>query len=139
MAGQRGFFDADERLNWLSAAGDPLERLTGVVDFELFRADLERALNRPERVRGGRPPYDPVPMFKVLVLQTLYTPSGDQYCFARPAGLFFGDAKDDNQQPGLASAVNAAAMATSEAGNEHDRYRDLGAPGAGRCQRISQF
>ena len=43
MAGQRGFFDADERLNWLLAAGDPLERLSGVVDFELFRADLERA------------------------------------------------------------------------------------------------
>ena len=62
-----------------------------------------------------------------------------EYFFARPAGLFFGDAKDDNQQPGLASAVNAAAMATREAGNEHDRYRDLGAPGAGRCQRISQF
>jgi hypothetical protein len=27
MAGQPGFFDSDERLRWLSAAGDPLEGL----------------------------------------------------------------------------------------------------------------
>ena len=37
MAGQRGFFDVDERLAALSRAGDPLERLASVVDFEVFR------------------------------------------------------------------------------------------------------
>jgi len=78
MAGQRGFFDSDERLEWLSAAGDPLERLAAVVDFELFRGELERALKRSDRAKGGRPPYDAVLMFKVLVLQTLYTLSDDQ-------------------------------------------------------------
>lgn len=31
MAGQPGFFDADERLKALSVAGDPLERLSKVV------------------------------------------------------------------------------------------------------------
>ena len=71
MAGQRGFFDVDGRLSSLSAAGDPLERLASVVDFELFREDLERALRRSERAKGGRPPYDAVLMFKALVLQTL--------------------------------------------------------------------
>jgi transposase, IS5 family len=78
MAGQAGFFDQDERLHALSAAGDPLERLAAVVDFEVFRSDLEQALSRSDRTRGGRPPYDPVLMFKVLVLQTLYTLSDDQ-------------------------------------------------------------
>ena len=78
MAGQPGFFDSDERLAWLSAAGDPLERLAAVVDFELFRGELERALRRSDRRKGGRPPYDAVLMFKVLVLQTLYTLSDDQ-------------------------------------------------------------
>jgi len=78
MAGQSGFFDSDERLAWLSAAGDPLERLSQVVDFSLFRADLEAALNRADRSKGGRPPYDAVLMFKVLVLQTLYTLSDEQ-------------------------------------------------------------
>jgi IS5 family transposase len=78
MAGQPGFFDVDERLASLSAAGDPLERLAAVIDFELFRAELEAALERSDRARGGRPPYDAVLMFKVLVVQTLYTLSDDQ-------------------------------------------------------------
>jgi transposase, IS5 family len=78
MAGQPGFFDGDERLKALSAAGDPLERLARVIDFELFRSDLEAVLSRSDRSKGGRPPYDAVLMFKVLVLQTLYTLSDDQ-------------------------------------------------------------
>jgi hypothetical protein len=78
MAGQPGFFDGDERLKALSAAGDSLERLALVVDFEVFRDALEAALSRSDRSKGGRPPYDPVVMFKVLVLQTLYTLSDDQ-------------------------------------------------------------
>ena len=77
MAGQPGFFDADERLKALSAAGDPLERLAAVVDFELFRPELEAALARSDRAKGGRPPYDAVLMFRVLVLQTLHTLSDD--------------------------------------------------------------
>ena len=44
MAGQPGFFHGDERLKALSAAGDPLERLLRVVDFEVFRGELEAAL-----------------------------------------------------------------------------------------------
>jgi transposase, IS5 family len=78
MAGRPGFFDLDERHLALSAARDPLERLAVVVDFELFRQDLELALDRSDRAKGGRPPYDPVLMFKVLVLQSLYTLSDDQ-------------------------------------------------------------
>ena len=73
MAGQPGLFDRDERYAALSAAGDPLERLGAVVDFELFRDELDAALERADRTKGGRPPYDAVLMFKVLVLQTLYT------------------------------------------------------------------
>jgi hypothetical protein len=78
MSKQPGFFDADERLKALSAAGDPLERLRAVVDFEPFRSDIEAALERGDRSRGGRPPYDAVLMFRILVLQTLYTLSDDQ-------------------------------------------------------------
>ena len=78
MAGQPGFFDLEERYRALSAAGDALERLARAVDFELFRRELEAALDRSDRSKGGRPPYDAVLMFKVLVLQTLYTLSDDQ-------------------------------------------------------------
>jgi hypothetical protein len=35
-------------------------------------------LARADRAKGGRPPYDAVLMFKVLVLQTLYTLSDEQ-------------------------------------------------------------
>jgi IS5 family transposase len=78
MKGQPGFFDVDERYAKLSEVGDPLERLTQVVDFEVFRHQLKAALNRSDRSKGGRPPYDPVQMFKVLVLQALYNLSDDQ-------------------------------------------------------------
>jgi hypothetical protein len=43
MADQPGFFDVDERYAALSAAGDPLERLSKVVNFEIFRPVLDAA------------------------------------------------------------------------------------------------
>lgn len=103
MARQPGFFDTDDRLRWLSEAGDPLERLSAVVDFELFRPALDAALGRSDRARGGRPPYDAVLMFRVLVLQTLWTLSDDQteyqlrdrLSFMRFAGLSLADAVPD--------------------------------------------
>jgi transposase, IS5 family len=72
-----GWFDLDERYAVLSAAGDPLERLVAVVDCEVFRPGLDAALERSDRAKGGRPPYDAVLMFKVLVLQALYTLADD--------------------------------------------------------------
>ncbi len=55
----------------MSAPGDVLERLAGVVDFEVFRGPLIAALRRSALGKGGRLPFDPVMMFKVLVLQAL--------------------------------------------------------------------
>lgn len=81
MAGQAGFFDLDERYAALSTAGDPLEKLADVVNFEVFRYRLEKALKRSDRRKGGRPPYDSVLMFKILVLQALYNLSDDQIEF----------------------------------------------------------
>jgi hypothetical protein len=63
MRGQAGFFDVEKRLKQLSAKGDSLERLGAVVDLERFRADLERAVVRSDRLRGGQPPFDHVLMF----------------------------------------------------------------------------
>src|ERR1700739_1032226 len=76
---QRGFFDVDERLQELSAKGDALERLSELVDFELFRADLERAVPRSDGSKGGRPAFDHVLMLKVLLLQAMHTLS-DERC-----------------------------------------------------------
>ncbi len=56
MAGQPGFFDVDERLRRLSDLGDQLEAFGRVVDFEIFRPELETALAYADGARGaGRP------------------------------------------------------------------------------------
>lgn len=77
MVGPPGFFDLSDRYAALSAVGDPLERLAGVVDFEVFRGPLIVALGRRNRGKCGRPPFDPVMMFKILVLQALYSLSDE--------------------------------------------------------------
>src|SRR5690606_32162206 len=78
MRGQAGFWDIDERYARLSEAGDPLEKLNAVVPWEVFRKPLAKALKRSDSAKGGRPPYDPVMMFKIMVLQALYSLSDDQ-------------------------------------------------------------
>jgi IS5 family transposase len=103
MAGQGGFFDLEERLAGLSRKGDDLERLNSVIDFELFRPELERAVPRADRSKGGRPPFDHVLMFKVLTLQTLSNLSDertefflrDRLTWIRFLGLGLGDPVPD--------------------------------------------
>lgn len=60
MAREPGLFDVDERLQRLSDIGDQLEAFAAVVDFEIFRPDLDAALGYGDGARGGRPPFDPV-------------------------------------------------------------------------------
>jgi IS5 family transposase len=73
MVVQHGFWDIEHRLAELSAEGDPLEKLSATVDFEVFRPVLERALRRrSDPAKGGRPGFDVVLKFKMLVLQSLH-------------------------------------------------------------------
>lgn len=67
---QRSLFGLSEHLERLSEVGDPLEALEAAVDFEYFRPWLLEGLGYGDGRHGGRPPYDPVAMFKVLILQT---------------------------------------------------------------------
>src|SRR5438270_12308902 len=69
MWGQPGFFDIDDRLRRLSDLGDQLEAFRVVLDFEIFRPELDAALAYSDGARGGRPPFDPVRMSKILVIQ----------------------------------------------------------------------
>jgi|GEM_PF-795759 len=70
MRRQAGFFDVDDRLKRLSDLGDPLEAFEAAVDFEAFRPELNAALAYSNGTQGGRPPFDPVMMGKILVIQT---------------------------------------------------------------------
>jgi len=103
MRGQSGFWDIDERYARLSEAGDPLEKLDAVVPWDLFRKPLAKALKRSDGAKGGRPPFCPVMMFKIMVLQALYDLSDDQaefvindrLSFMRFLGLGLGDRVPD--------------------------------------------
>jgi IS5 family transposase len=94
-----GLFDFDDRLRRLSDLGDQLEAYGRVVDFEAFRPELDGALAYSSGAHGGRPPYDPVMMLKVLVIQTANTLSdertefliNDRLSFMRFLGLGLGD------------------------------------------------
>jgi len=76
-----GLFALPDHLSRLSKTGDPLEVLDQVVDFEQFREPLERALGYADGSKGGRPPYDPVVMFKILILAARHTVSDERMEF----------------------------------------------------------
>ena len=103
MGRQPGFFDVDERLRELSAKGDDLERIAALVEFEQFRPDLERAVPRSDGSKGGRPAFDHVLMFKVLLLQAMHALSDerceylikDRLSFMRFLGLGLADPVPD--------------------------------------------
>lgn len=76
-----GFFDQDIRLSKLSQLGDPLVKLDQNIDFELFREIIEAGLSKEAKGKGGRPPYDYILLFKILILQRYYNLSDDQIEF----------------------------------------------------------
>lgn len=55
MAGTPGFFNRSDRYEAFRVAGDRLEQLADVVDFEVFRDPLTAALRRSVRGKGERP------------------------------------------------------------------------------------
>jgi len=103
MKGQAGFWDFEHSLEALSAEGDPLEQIERTVGFERFRPALARAVRRSDPSKGGRPGFDVVLKFKMLVLQGLYGLSLQQTAFQvrdrltwlRFCGLRPGDAVPD--------------------------------------------
>jgi IS5 family transposase len=76
-----GFFDEENRMSLLTQQKDPLVRLSGMINWELFRPTLEKAMCKQAKGAGGRPPYDYVLMFKILILQRLYNVSDQQMEF----------------------------------------------------------
>jgi transposase, IS5 family len=78
MSKSRGLFDEQIRLEKLTKKQDPLERLSSYIDFEYFRKPLESSLVKDsDKSKGGRPAYDSVLMFKILILQRYYNVSDD--------------------------------------------------------------
>jgi len=99
---QINLFAEETQLERLSKLGDSLERLK-IIDFESFRPTLTEGLKKERKSRAGRPPFDNVMMFKVLVLQRLFNLSDDQteyqitdrISFQRFLGLSLGEKVPD--------------------------------------------
>ena len=76
--GNVGLFDSDETIEKLNAMGNPLDKLSKAVDFEMFRGTLERGRYKEKFTKVGAKPYDYVLMFKIVVLQRIYHLSDPQ-------------------------------------------------------------
>ncbi len=92
---QSGFFDLQNRFAKLDQLGDPLQALNKVVDWSVFAPILEKGLKKEKKSSAGRPGFDPLLMFKVLILQALYNLADgqtefqirDRFTFLRFLGL----------------------------------------------------
>jgi transposase, IS5 family len=99
----KSLFSLNDHLERLSKDGDPLEVLASTVDFEYFRGWLVEGLGYGDGAKGGRPPFDPVAMFKVLVLQAQHNLSDarmefmirDRLSWMRFLGFDLGGATPD--------------------------------------------
>lgn len=68
--GKRGLFDEQSAIGLMSEMGNSLERLSKVIDFEMFLPLLEdKLIPKVRKYHGGARPFDYVMMFKILVLQ----------------------------------------------------------------------
>ena len=78
---QAGFFDEQFNLERISKLGDPLEKLNMAIDWELFRYTLYKHFEKEIKGPGGRPNYDYILMFKILILQEYFGLSDEQMEF----------------------------------------------------------
>jgi IS5 family transposase len=116
--GQLSFWDESRRLDKLSELGDCLVRLQKAINWNIVVPTLNRVFRKSAKGPGGRPPYDYLMMFKILVLQRIYNLSDDQteyqindrMSFMRFLGLRIEDKVPD------AKTIWAFRNALSEAG-----------------------
>ncbi len=93
---QSGFFDLKDRFAKLDQLGDPLKALNAVVNWSVFVPILAKGLKKEKQSNAGRPvSFEPLLMFKVLILQSLYNLADgqtefqirDRFTFLRFLGL----------------------------------------------------
>ena len=61
---QLGFFDTNKRYEQLNKLNDPLLVLSDLIDFEIFREEIEKGLEKERKNNSGRKPFDKVMLFK---------------------------------------------------------------------------
>ena len=67
-----GLFDLENHEKRIKSYQTPLSKLNKLIEWEIFRKIIEDALHIDSKGAGGRPSYDKVMMFKILILQKYY-------------------------------------------------------------------
>ncbi|SMP87860.1 transposase, IS4 family [Epsilonproteobacteria bacterium SCGC AD-311-C15] len=101
----RGLFDYEYQLELINKHQPPLQKLNAVIDWEMFRTPIEEALHVEPKAPGGRPPFDRLMMFKIIILQRYYNLSDEQtefqikdrLSFMQFLGLQIGDKIPDEK------------------------------------------
>lgn len=90
--GQLGFFDIENQLDKIYEINDFLPKLNTLIDWEMFRYQLSKVREKERKSNAGRPAFDLVLMFKILVIKTMYNLSDDQterkFVTEFPFGIF---------------------------------------------------
>ncbi len=100
-----GLFDYEFQLEKINQHKPPLQKLDKVIDWKIFRKPIEEALHIESKAPGGRPPYDKLMMFKIIILQKYYNLSDEQtevqikdrLSFMQFLGLQIGDNVPDEK------------------------------------------
>ena len=93
----------ETQLSKLTKLGDQLITLNEKINWEIFRILIEKAIRKPDYSKGGRPPWDVVLMFKIVMLQQWYNIAdenteyqiNDRLSFQRFIGIECGDKVPD--------------------------------------------
>jgi len=72
------FNGVEKQLSRLEKMGDPFIKINELIDWEIFRGPLEKALRKTDRRQGGRPAHDVILMFKIVMLMAWYNLSYNQ-------------------------------------------------------------
>jgi len=77
-----GFFDIEKQLDKIYQINDFLPKLNSLIDWEIFRPILNKVRAKQHEKenlnKGGRPPFDVILMFKILVIKKMYNLSDAQ-------------------------------------------------------------
>ena len=86
-----GFLNFEFKIDDIKKHQPTLQKLNKLIDWEIFRPILESELLNKCKVKGGRPPFDKLQMFKIIILQRYFNISDDQTEFQIKDRLSFMD------------------------------------------------